>query len=86
MVYGNFANGLPPIRRPKLSKKSQDKEDGIKKNHMKLIDSGIVRNSEYIRTRLNGLTQDVKSKGINSFRFLQFFYINKLDIPNCPLC
>ena len=31
MVYGKSAKGLPPLRRSTLSKKSQDKEDEIKK-------------------------------------------------------
>ena len=35
---------LPPLRRPKLGKKAQEKEDEIK-NYMKLIDIGMVGNS-----------------------------------------
>ena len=31
MVYGKITKGLPPLRRPKLSKKSQEKDDEIKK-------------------------------------------------------
>ena len=31
MVYGKSAKGLPPLSRSTLSKKSQDKEDEIKK-------------------------------------------------------
>ena len=31
MVYGKITKGLPPLRRPKLSKKSQEKDDETKK-------------------------------------------------------
>ena len=31
MVYGKSAKGLPPLSRPKLSKKAQDKQDDIPK-------------------------------------------------------
>ena len=31
MVYGKITKGLPPLRRPKLSKRAQAKEDEIKK-------------------------------------------------------
>ena len=37
MVYEKSAKGLPPLRRPKLSKKPQEKQDEIKKIYMKLI-------------------------------------------------
>ena len=53
MVYGKITKGLPPLRRPKLSKKSQDKEDEIKKNYMRLIGIGIIGNYNYIGTSLN---------------------------------
>ena len=32
MVYGKIAKGIPPLRIPKLSKKSQEKQDEIRKN------------------------------------------------------
>ena len=38
-----FSKGLPPLRRPTLSKKAQDKEDEIKKI-MKLISGGMIGN------------------------------------------
>ena len=31
MIYEKSAKGLPPLRRPKLIKKSQEKQDKIKK-------------------------------------------------------
>ena len=68
MVYGKITKGLPPLRRPKLSKKAQEKEDGIKK-YMKLIGMGIIGNSNYIGTSLSGSIQEVKSKGKNPFSF-----------------
>ena len=63
--------GLPPLKRPKLSKKSQEKEDEIKKNYMKLIGIGMIVNSNYIGTSLNGSTEEVKSKGKNLFSFFK---------------
>ena len=72
MVYRKITKWLPPLRRPKLSKKSQEKEDGIKK-YMKLIGMGIIGNSNYIGTSLSGSIQEVKSKGKTLFIFLDFF-------------
>ena len=46
---------------------------------MKLIGIGMIGNSNYIGTILNGSIQEMKSKGKNPFQFLQFFYINKGD-------
>ena len=51
------ARGLPPLRISILIKKAQDKEDEIRKNYMKLISGGIIVNSNYIATRLNGIIQ-----------------------------
>ena len=65
--------GLPQLSRPKISKKAQDKENVIKNTYMKLICGGIIGNSNYIGTRLNGLIQEVKSKGKNPIDFLQLF-------------
>ena len=31
MVHGKFSKGLPPLSRTKLSKKVQERQDGIKK-------------------------------------------------------
>ena len=50
-----IAKVLPSLRRPKLSKRAQDKEDK-NKNYMRLISGGIIGNSNYIGTVLNGLT------------------------------
>ena len=61
MVYGKITKVLPPLRRPKLSKKAQDKED--EKNYTKLTCIGMIRNSNYIGISLNGSIQEVKSKG-----------------------
>ena len=55
---------ISPLRRPKLGKKSQEKEDHIK-NYMKLIGIIMIGNSNYIGTILNGFLQEVKSKGNN---------------------
>ena len=63
MVYEKITKWLPPLRRSKLSKKEQDKEEEIEKNYMKLISGGMIGNSNYIGTSLNGLIQEVKSKG-----------------------
>ena len=44
---------------------------------MKKIGGVMIGNYNYIGTGLNGLIQEVKSKGKNPFRFLRFFHINK---------
>ena len=49
------------------------------KNYMKLIRGGMIGNSNYIGTRLNGLIQEVKSKGKNLFSFFKTIFINKND-------
>ena len=49
-----ITKGLTPLRIPKLSKKAQEKQDEIKNIYMKLISGGIIGNSNYIGTSLNG--------------------------------
>ena len=65
------SKGLPPLRISKLSKKSQEKEDEIFKNYMKLISGVMIGNSNYIGTSLNEKIQEVKLKGKNPIQFLQ---------------
>ena len=67
----NIAKGLPPLKRPKLSKKSQENQDEIKKSYMKLISGRMIGNSNYIGTSLNEWIQKLSSKGINPIQFLQ---------------
>ena len=45
MVHEKITKGLPPLRITKLSKKSQEKEDEIKKNYKKLIGIGMIEDS-----------------------------------------
>ena len=71
MVCEKKTKGLTPLMIPKLSNKSQDKEDENKQNYMKLIGIGIIGYSNYIITSLNGSIQEVKSKGKNPIQFLQ---------------
>ena len=40
-----IANGLPPLRKTKLSRKAQERQDEIFKNYMKLISGGMIGNS-----------------------------------------
>ena len=60
MVYGKITKGLPPLRIPKLSKKSQEKEDEYIYIYMKLIGIGMIGNTNYIGKILNGSIQEVK--------------------------
>ena len=60
MVYGEITKGLGTLRRPKLSKKSQNKDDGIKKNYTALIGIGIIGNSNCIGKILSASIQEVK--------------------------
>ena len=59
---GKSARGLPPLRRTKLSKKAQERQDEIQKNYMKLISGGMIGNSNYIGTSLNGLIPNLTLK------------------------
>ena len=52
------AKGLPPLKRTKLSKKAQERHDLIKTNFFNLIGGGMIGNSNYIGTCLNGLIQN----------------------------
>ena len=63
--------GLPPLKRTKLSKKAQERHDLIKKNVMNLIGGGMIGNSNYIGTCLNGLIRNQLPKELNPFQFLQ---------------
>ena len=58
MVYGNITKGIPPLRRPKLSK--SDKRKMMKytiKIYKKLIGIGMIGDSNYIGTSLSGSIQ-----------------------------
>ena len=63
--------GLPPLRRTKLSKKSQERQDGIKYIYMKLISGGIIGNSNCIGTNFNGSILNLTPKELNPFLILQ---------------
>ena len=65
------AKGLPPLKRTKLSKKAQERDDLIENNFMNLIGGGMIGDSNYIGTCLNGLIQNQPSKELNPFKFLQ---------------
>ena len=65
------ANGLPPLRRPKISKNQKRRSTKLK-SYMKLISGGIIGNSNYIGTILNGLIQEVKPKVKILFSFFNF--------------
>ena len=62
MVYGKMTKGITPLRKQKLSKRSQDKDDEIQKNYMKLIGIAMIGNSNYIGTRLSGSIQEKEEK------------------------
>ena len=72
-IWKNIFEGLSPLRRPKLSKKVQDKGDEIQKK-MKIISGGMIGNSNYIGTSFNGLIQELKLKGKNLIQFIQLFF------------
>ena len=52
-----ITKGLPPLRRPKLSKKVKEIDDEIKKKYTKLIGIGIIGDSNNIGASLSGLIQ-----------------------------
>ena len=65
------AKGLPPLKRKKLSKKAQQNQDKIQNIYMNIISGGMIVNSNYIGTSLNGWIQKISSKEINPIQFLQ---------------
>ena len=68
---GEITKGLSTLRRPKLSKNSQEKiVKIIFKNYMKLIGIGMIRNSNYIVTSLSASIQEVNTKENNPIQFL----------------
>ena len=71
MVYGKITKGLPPLRRPKLSKKAQDKEDEIK-NYMKLIGIVMIGDFNYIGKRLEWVNPRSQIKWKILFSFFNF--------------
>ena len=74
------ARGLTPLRRTKLSKKSQERQDEIQKNYMKLISCGMIGNSNCIGTNLNGLILNITPEIVKPFSVSsKTFYIDKSD-------
>ena len=65
------AKGLPPLKREKLSKKAQNGDDLIKNKLFNLICGGMIGDSNYIGTCLNGLIRNQHPKELNLFQFLQ---------------
>ena len=63
--------GLPPLRRTKLIKKSQERQDEIQKNYMDLISGGMIGYSNCIGTNSNGWIQNLPPKGINPIQFFK---------------
>ena len=64
------AKGLPLLKRSKLSKDHKISRIKFKKDYMKLISAGMIGDSNYIGTSLNGWIQKLSSKGINPIKFL----------------
>ena len=67
------SKGLPPLKRTKLSKRAQERNYLLKKNFLNIIGGGIIENSNYIGTCLNGLIQNQLPKELSPFQFLQKF-------------
>ena len=68
MVFEKCKKGQPPLKRTKLSKKSQERDDLIKK---KLLQSNRWWNDwkfQYIGTCLNGLIQNQPPKNYHLLR------------------
>ena len=63
--------GITPLKRKKLSKKAQERDDLIKNQIFNIIGGGMIGNSNYSGTCLNGLIQNQPPKELNPFQFLQ---------------
>ena len=70
MVNGKLAKVLPLMRVTKLIKKHNRSRMKFK-NYIKLISGGMIGMFNYVGTSLDGLIQEVKSKGKNIINFLQ---------------
>ena len=72
MVYGKITKGLPPLRRPKLSKKTQEKDDETRKRY----EANMYWNDWKLQLHWNKLERvnpRSQIKGKNPIEFLQFF-------------
>ena len=56
------ARGLSPLKRTKLSKKHKKGSMKLKRNYLKIIGGGMIGNSYYIGTNLNGLILNITPK------------------------
>ena len=77
MVYGKTTKGLPPIMRPKLSKKSQEIDDEIKKKLYTAIRNWNYWKSQLHRNKLDCVNLRSKPKIKNLLSFFKEIYINK---------
>ena len=68
---GKSARGLPPLRRTKISKNAQERQNEIQRKYMKLISGGMIVNYNCIGTNLNWLILNLTPKELNPFLFLQ---------------
>ena len=59
---GKSAKGLPPFIRTKIIKKSQERQDEIQKNYMKIISGGMIGDFNCIGKNLNGLIINITPK------------------------
>ena len=71
MVHVRSARGLPPLRRTKLSKKAQERQDEIKKNIYEANNWWGDWKFQLHGTSLSGLILNLTSKELNPFMFLQ---------------
>ena len=69
MIFEKCEKGLPPLKRTKLSKKAQDRQDLIFKKFMNIIGGGMIGNSNCIGTNLNGLILNQPPKELNPIQF-----------------
>ena len=82
VVYRKMNKGLTPLRKQKISKKSQEKDDKIKWKYTLLIGIGIIGYSNYIKTSLSGLIQEVKLREkiySTSSNIYIYIYIDQYD-------
>ena len=67
--------GIPPLNRSKLSKKHKKSRIKSKNIFLNLLSGGMLGDSNYIGTSLNGWIQKLSPKGINHIQFIRKSFI-----------
>ena len=79
MVYRKISKGLPPLKRSKLGKKAQDKQDEFKKKLYEANKWWNNRKSQLHWNKLEWVNPKSLTKRNKPFSVSSIFYLNKND-------